>query len=462
MAWALGERNHWPVDALVIAGIVLLNAVLGYLQEKRAANAVAAMANMTRATSSVLRDGRVERIASDDLVPGDILLLAEGDAVGADARLLQAASLQAQEASLTGESEAVRKQAEPVKRDAALGDRNSMVFKGTAIAQRTARALVTATGMHTEVGKIADLLQTAKAQQTPLQKEIARVGRMLGIAVVAIALVVVATVLLLSEIRSASDAVAVLLLGVSLAVAAVPEGLPAVLSLVLALGVQRMAKRNAIVKNLSSVETLGSASVICTDKTGTLTRAQMTIQEVSTASGNAHITGVGYAPSGQVEDTPEQRLSGYLLAEDIVVLSGGSIANNAELQRTAEGDWEIHGDPTEAAFLVAERKLGVDERRRHRFTRVRELPFTSERKRMSTIAIDREHDDLRIVVSKGAPDVLLRHCTHFRKGLQVLPLDEAARAGILRDVQELSDAAMRTLGVAMTKPTRPTNPSNAI
>ena len=300
-AWIVEGRHGWPIDAVVIAAILLLNGVLGFVQEARAENAVAALARMSAVTSAVLRDGREQRIPSAELVRGDVLVLGEGDAVGADARLLRAAALKVQEASLTGESEAVLKDPATLSRAAPLGDRFNMVFKGTAIAQGTGRAVVTATGMATEMGAIAGMLQATAEKPTPLQLEVARIGRMLGIAVVVIAGVVVATVLLLSEIRTLSDVVAVLLLGVSLAVAAVPEGLPAILSVVLAIGVQRMARRNAIVKKLSSVETLGSASVICTDKTGTLTRAEMTIQRVVTASGSSRVTGVGYAPHGRVE-----------------------------------------------------------------------------------------------------------------------------------------------------------------
>ncbi len=233
------------------------------------------------------------------------------------------------------------------------------------------------------------MLDATAEAPTPLQIEVARIGRMLGIAVVAIAIVVVGTILLLSDIRSASDVITVLLLGVSLAVAAVPEGLPAILSVVLALGVQRMAKRNAVVKKLSSVESLGSASVICTDKTGTLTRSEMTIERVLTASGGSHVSGVGYAPQGQVRNEGSELTTGPLHAEQVVVLSGGSLAGNADLRQTDDGAWEIQGDPTEAAFLVAERKLGASERRERRFERVAEIPFSSDRKMMSTI--ERDH-----------------------------------------------------------------------
>jgi magnesium-transporting ATPase (P-type) len=322
-----------------------------------------------------------------------------------------------------------------------------MVFKGTAIAQGTGRALVTRTGMGTEMGAIARMLEATEEEPTPLQLEVSRIGRMLGIAVVLIAVIVIGTVLWISDIRGAGDVITVLLLGVSLAVAAVPEGLPAILSVVLAMGVQRMAKRNAIVKNLSSVETLGSASVICSDKTGTLTRSEMTIERVMTASGHTRLTGVGYAPDGHAEHRGAEP-EGAVLDEDIVVLSGGSLAGNAALQKRVDGSWEIQGDPTEAAFLVAERKLGIAERRTRRFTRVRELPFTSARKMMSTIERDHEHDDAPMLISKGAPDVLLQRCSRVRVGTEVVQLDESWRQRILADVDTLTDAALRTLAVA--------------
>ncbi|MDB5753344.1 MAG: ATPase, type [Ramlibacter sp.] len=447
-AWLVEGRPGWPVDAIVIATVVLLNGALGHFQQARAANAVAALARMTQATSAVVRDGRELRLPSADLVPGDLLVLGEGDAVGADARLLQAMSLRVQEASLTGESQAVLKDAAPLARPAALGDQLGMVFKGTAVVQGAGRAVVTSTGMETQIGLIAHLLEATAEKPTPLQLELAGIGRMLGGAVVVIAVVVVSTILLLSEIRGAADVVAVLLLGVALAVAAVPEGLPAILTLVLAMGVQRMARHSAVVKKLSSVETLGCASVICSDKTGTLTRSEMTIERVVTASGSVRVSGVGYEPVGRFECDGVALQPGPLHSEQIVVLSGGSLASNADLRQAAGGGWEVHGDPTEAAFLVAERKLGATERRQQRFQRIGELPFTSERKMMSTIVVDREHDGQVVVIVKGAPDVLLERCTRVRVGMETVELDATRRAAVLRDVDALSDAALRTLAVA--------------
>jgi len=439
----------WPLDAIVITAVVVLNAVLGLLQEVKAAQAVAALAKMTTATSSVLRDGAVARVPSAELVKGDVLLLAEGDAVGADARLAQAAALKLLEAPLTGESEAVLKDAAPLPEPAALGDRLNMVFKGTAVAQGTGRAVVTATGMQTEMGGIAALLDTTQDAPTPLQVEIAHLGKVLGIAALAVAAVVVATILLISDIDGIADVVTVLLLGVSLAVAAVPEGLPAILSVVLAMGVRRMARHHAIVKKLASVETLGSASIIASDKTGTLTRGEMTVQRVMTASGRIDITGVGYAPEGRAEQGGDDVPAGSLRDELRAVLSGGSLAGNAQLQQDEAGAWVIQGDPTEAAFLVAQRKLGnaVPEKKQ-RFERIGEIPFTSQRKMMSVLVVDHADGDAHVLFTKGAPDVLLAHCTRARRGDAAVALDSALHTQVQADVAAMTDDALRTLAVA--------------
>jgi len=447
-AWAAEGRVGWPMDALVIAAVVLFNAVLGWVQETKAQSAVAALARLTQASASVVRDGQPMRVPSAALVRGDLLVLAEGDAVGADARLCEASALHLLEASLTGESAPVLKDPATLKAPAALGDRLNMVFKGTAVAQGSGRAIVTATGMRTEVGAIATMLDATGDRTTPLQHEVARIGRVLGLAAVAIAVVVVATILIADPVRVPADILRVLLLGVSLAVAAVPEGLPALLSVVLAMGVQRLTRRHAIVKTLASVETLGAASVIATDKTGTLTRAEMTIVRVVTASGATDITGVGYAPAGQVRHAGKPLQPGALRDETLALLGGGSLAGNADLRQTPDGDWTIQGDPTEAAFLVAEHKLGGQERRARRFTRLDQIPFTSDRKRMSTIEADHEHGSAAVVITKGAPGVLLALCDRMRVGTATVELDAAARQRILAEVDNLADAALRTLAVA--------------
>jgi magnesium-transporting ATPase (P-type) len=446
VAWLLEGRVGLPVDVMVIGVVIAFNALLGFAQEARARNAVAALQKMTAVTSTVIRDGVPVRLPSDQLVCGDLLVLGEGDAVGADGVLNYAASLRVEESSLTGESGAVDKWV-ATESGEGLGDRPGLVFKGTAVVQGSGRAVVSATGMNTEMGSIATMLEATEEKRTPLQAEVSRIGRMLGIAVVIIAIVVVTTILIISDIREPSDVVTVLLLGVSLAVAAVPEGLPAILSVVLALGVQRMAVHRAIIKDLSSVETLGSASVIASDKTGTLTKSQMTIQQVVTASGTVTLTGVGYAAVGEVLEEGGPLTSGPLRAEQTILLGGGSLANNSSLRHVGP-DWLVEGDPTEAAFLVAERKLGDEGRRQARFDRLEEIPFTSERKLMSSLEVDHDHRDQRVLLTKGAPDVLLELCDRLQLGHEVVELDTVRKQAVLEGVERLSGLALRTLSVA--------------
>ena len=447
-AWAFEGADGVPYDAVVIAVIVVLNAVLGFVQEVRAEQAVAALQRMAAATGAVVRGGREERIAAVEIVPGDVLLLAAGDAVSADARLVEAASLSVAEAALTGESEPVLKDTVSLLEPAVLADRVNMVFSGTAVTRGRGRAVVTATGMGTEMGNVARLLRRTEKESTPLQKEVSRIGRMLGIAVIAISVVVVATILLTADIETASDLIAVMLVGVSLAVAAVPEGLPAILSVVLALGVQRMARQRAIVKKLSSVETLGSASVVCSDKTGTLTKNEMTIEKVLTASAEVDVSGSGYRPGGELLVDGHQVEDPVELDEVRAVLAAGCLANDAVLRHDND-EWTIQGDPTDAAFLVAEAKVaGLTEAREARFERVAELPFTSERKLMSTLQTDLEREGEIAVVTKGAPDVLLSRCSAERVAGDVRPLTDAHRKEILTAVDRLADLALRPLAVA--------------
>jgi potassium/sodium efflux P-type ATPase len=448
VAWIVEGAHGVPYEAIVILAIVLLNAVLGYVQESRAEQAVATLQKMAAASASVIRDGQEQRIPAATIAPGDLIVLAEGDAVSADARLVHASSLTVAEAPLTGESEAVLKDINPLTEPAGIGDRLNMVFSGTAVTRGRGKAIVTGTGMKTEMGHIARLLETTEVERTPLEREIAGIGKALGIAVIVIAIVVIGAILLTSDIESTSDVVDVLLVGVSLAVAAVPEGLRAVLTVVLALGVQRMAKKNAIVKKLSSVETLGSASVICSDKTGTLTRNEMTIEKVITGSGEASITGTGYRPEGIIVTDGEPVKNQTLLQEVRDVLTGGSLSNGAMLREDI-GEWTIQGDPTDAAFLVAQRKLeGLHQEVTQRFKRVGEVPFTSERKMMSTLQADTRNDGDLAIVTKGAPDVLLARCTEERVAGTHRPLTDERRKAILVDVDRLADDALRTLAVA--------------
>jgi potassium/sodium efflux P-type ATPase len=447
VAWLVDGADGVPYDAVVIALIVLANGALGHVQEARAEQAVAALQRMTAATAGVVRDGQVLRIPTADLVPGDLLVLGEGDAVGADGRLTHVAALTITEAALTGESEPVLKDPATLPSSTSLGDRLDMVFHGSSVSRGRGRAIVTSTGMDTEMGRVAALLEATADESTPLQREVGRIGRFLGLSVIVIAVVVTTAIFLATEIRTATEVVAVLLVGVSLAVAAVPEGLPTILSVVLALGVQRMAAQRAIVKRLSSVETLGSASVVCSDKTGTLTCNEMTVRTVVTPSGRVEVTGSGYRPEGELLHDGRPLDDEQLLREVQLVIGGGSLANDAVLVRAGDG-WTVQGDPTEVAFLVAEAKIGLTEAREERFARVGELPFTSERKLMSAVATDAGLAGRLAVVTKGAPDVLLARCTHEQTSDGVVPLTAVRRAEMLAEVDELADEALRTLGVA--------------
>ncbi len=448
LVWLLEGAHGLPIEAIAILAIVLLNAVLGYVQEARAEQAVAALRAMTELTATVVRGGRSATVPAREVVPGDLMLLEAGDAISADGRLVREISLSTAEGALTGESEPVEKRIEPVERDLAVGDRTDMVFRGTVVTYGRGAAIVTATGMQTELGTIAGLLEMVEEPETPLQVEIARAGRVIGIAVIAVAIVVIASLMAVSDVQGTAGMVDVMLIGVSLAVAAVPEGLATILTVVLALGVQRMARRNAIVRKLSAVETLGSATTICSDKTGTLTRNEMTVREAVTASGTALFGGTGYAPAGDVTDPDGAPLEVSPCVADVRrLLRAAALASNASIEEH-EGVWTVRGDPTEGALLVAAAKLGeAPHEARRRLPRVDEVPFSSERKLMSTIHEDVEAAGALRVFTKGAPDVLLARCSDERCADEVISLTPARRTEILAAVEHLASRAMRTLAV---------------
>ena len=452
-----------PFDAIVIVLILIVNAVLGYIQESKAEEAVEALSQMTAPQTNVLRDGKIARINTVDVVPGDMVVLGEGDSIPADGRLLAAASLRVAEASLTGESVPVGKNVDTLAEAKALGDRANMVFNGTSVTQGTGRAIVTSTGMRTQVGKIADLLQATDDDDSPLQKEMNYVSKILGIAVCIIAAVVLVALALTEGFNDIHDVIDSLLLSVSLAVAAVPEGLAAILTVVLALGVRRMAEHHAIVKKLHSVETLGSASVICSDKTGTLTRNEMTVERVVTPSGEVQLTGTGYAPEGRMIAIPDAGLmptpspaQDAAPLEAVAVLAVGALANDGELRENVDAGeasaasattWEAVGDPTEVSLIVAARKVKAD-RKYANYTRVGEIPFTSDRKRMAVVAQDNADAGRLTVFAKGAPDVLLGYCSRIAVNGAVRPMTQGDRQQILAAVERLSAEAYRTLGQA--------------
>ncbi|MBE7463884.1 MAG: cation-translocating P-type ATPase [Planctomycetes bacterium] len=459
LAGVLGE---WA-DTLAILAIVLLNGILGYLQEAKAERALAALRNMSAPQARALRDGRVQALPASELVPGDLIELEAGDHVPADARLIESFGLRVQEAMLTGESEAAEKQAGPaLDGETPLGDRCNTIYMGTLAAAGRARALVTATGMRTELGRIARLLEQGDTEPTPLQRRIAELGRMLAV----LCLAIVAVIFVLQLLRGGS-LIEVFLLAVSLAVAAVPEGLPAVVTVALALGLQRMAKRHALIRKLPSVETLGAVTVICSDKTGTLTRNEMTVKLLLTAERGYHVTGSGYGPKGRIFLNDEtlleagaapplwetQELEAHPACRSVTaeedaelarLLSIGARCNAAQVLPDAAGQtWKVLGDPTEGALIVAARKAGVEA---GPGKTVDERPFDSERKLMSVV-FETEAGAL-MLYAKGAPEMLLARCTHEWRGGNLQPLDEARRAHWMRLNEALAERALRVLAFA--------------
>ena len=454
--WLYERPTALPYEAIAILAIVLLNAVMGYIQQARAEEAVLALRQMSAAQANVIRGGEQQTIPAAELVPGDIVLVEGGDTVPADARLLQSIALQTAEAALTGESMPVSKDIAPIADTVVLGDRKNMIFSGTAASYGRGKAVVVSTGMQTEMGRIAGMLKEAPHETTPLQHKLDRVGKLLGVIVIVIAVIMIATIILVEHVTAFSAIFDALILGVALAVAAVPEGLPAVVTAVLALGVQRMAKRNAIVRHLAAVETLGSATVIASDKTGTLTKNEMTVRVVTTASGRVRFGGSGYAPEGElhqdlngaVAEEKQKIIRGAMRIELERALAVGDRANNAVLLKR-DGRWIVQGDPTEGALLVAARKAGLEQDALDtRFERVGEVPFSSERKLMTTIHTDAQMQDRLLVFTKGAADVLLARCSRELVGEDSRDLTAQRRGEILQYNDEMAGEALRTLGVA--------------
>lgn len=439
--WYFERDSSLPFEAMAIFAIVLLNAILGYVQQARAEEAVNALRKMSAANASVIRDGVRSEVPSVEMVPGDIILIEEGDTVPADARLIESTALQMAESPLTGESLPVTKEIDPIDSDVGLGDQNNMLFSGTAAVYGRGKAVVTSIGMQTEMGQIAGMLQGEPQDSTPLQKELDKVGKLLGIIVVVIAAVMIATIIIFEDVTGASAIFKVLLLGVALAVAAVPEGLPAIVTAVLSMGVQRMARRKSIIRHLSAVETLGSANIIASDKTGTLTRNEMTVREVVLAEDNIEFGGTGYEPVGGV-------ISGELSENVRKALIIAESVNNAEL-RQIDGKWTVLGDPTEGALVVAARKAGIEDGvSSSKFERVDEIPFSSDRKLMTTVHRDVDDGNKLVAFTKGAPDVLLSRCSHELVGDDIREIDDDRRAQILESNNILAGKALRTLGIA--------------
>ena len=446
--WVYEREAALPYEAIAILAVVLLNATMGYVQESRAEAAVAALRAMSAADAIVVRDGERRSIHATEVVPGDVILIEEGNTIPADARLIESAALQTAEAALTGESLPVTKSTDPIAEEVPLGDRDNMIFSGTAATYGHGKAIVTATGMQTEMGRIAGLLEQTPDEATPLQRELDRTGKVLGLVVITIAIVMSVTIIVVEDVHGTAALFDVLIFAVALAVAAVPEGLPAIVTAVLSIGVQRMARRNAIVRHLAAVETLGSATVIASDKTGTLTKNEMTVRVVATASGRVTFEGSGYAPDGTVHTESGGPIEGPLRTEIERALAVADRANNAAVQ-LHDGRWTVQGDPTEGALLVAARKCGLSaDALDERLPRVGEVPFSSERKLMSTIHRDTRQEHAGIVFTKGAPDVLLGRCAFEVIGDGRRPLTAERREEILRTNETLAGEALRTLGVA--------------
>ena len=426
-------------DPIVIGVVVIINALLGFVQEQRADQAMEALSGMLTTQAKVRRDGAVEEIASADVVPGDLVLLKSGDRIPADGRFVKANSLSVDESTLTGESEPVDKDEPSLpagEGEVALADRSNIGHMNTTVVRGTAELLITETGMSTELGRLAGMISADEPGLTPLQEELERLGKRLAV----IAGVAVALVIAVGMLRGDTFAAAILG-GVALAVAAIPEGLPAVVTVTLALGVRRMAEHNAIVKRLASVETLGSTTVICSDKTGTLTLHQMTAPQAWCGGRTHEIDGLGYGPDGTI-DPP---------ATDAVrrMVTAAALASDAVLRAGADGTHELVGDPTEGALIVLAGKAGVTaESVRADLPRLAVLPFDSTRKLMATVTEDPFGGSGRLLAVKGGSDVVFGRCTAMLVADGIADLDEARRAGATEVMRSLGADGLRVLAIA--------------
>jgi len=435
VSFALGEL----LDGYAILVIILLNAIVGFVQEYKAEKTVEALKQLTNPQATVLRDNKIQIIKAKNLVPGDIILLEEGEKIPADARLIEVAELQVAEASLTGESHPVIKHIKDIKELCGVGDRLNMIYMGTIITKGHAKAIVTRTGMQTEFGRIAHMVQNEKAGLTPLQKQLNKLSKYLaGITLFIISL------LMISSLLSGKDLLEMFFLSISLAVSVIPEGLPAIITLTLAISVQKMAKKKAIIRKLAAAETLGSVSVICTDKTGTLTKNQMTVERVFVGLEEFSVSGVGYNPKGEF-----QKLGQKILAKNepdlLSLLESSALCNNSELIKEKK-NWVIFGDPTEASLLTLASKGGLNHASLAKSKkRLQELIFDSDRKLMSTLNQDSKSQTLH---TKGAPDELIKACTYIQINGQTKKLTAKLKASILAKNEEYAKQAYRVLGIA--------------
>lgn len=452
------HKGIFPKDAIAIFAVVILNGILGYLQESRAEKALAALKRLSAPRVRVVRGGQIREVAGKELVPGDMMLLEAGVQISADGRLLEAPNLQIREAALTGEAEAVIKQPyAQLSADAPLGDQLNMVFKGTQVVHGRAKVLVTNTGMQTELGRIATMIQSVETEPTPLQKRMTQLGNALVSGSLAlVALVVVGGILRTGDLQYFDQ---LLETSLSMAVAVVPESLPAVVTVTLAIGTQRMVRRHALIRKLPAVETLGSVTTICSDKTGTLTQNKMVVQAVYTGDHTFKVTGSGYAPEGQFQlvNSNEEHLNQSLESEainpenypELKSLLVACVRCNDALLQQEQSEWMILGDPTEGALLALAGKanlfrmpVGAD------LPRVAEFAFCSERKRMSVICQQSESPDSYIMFTKGSPEVILEHCTQIQVGEQILSLTTEQKTQILLQNNQMATKGLRVLGFA--------------
>jgi P-type Ca2+ transporter type 2C len=435
------------LDAALILVIVLFCAILGFIQEYRAEQALEALKKMLSPTITAMREGKEEEVSTKDLVPGDILLLEAGDKIPADARIVESYSLKCDEAPLTGESVPVGKNAKAMPPEVRVSDRKNVVFTGTTVTYGRSKAVVTSTGMETEFGKIAREVTSVKEEQTPLEKRTQEIGKWLGIISLGICFLVAGISVIREGISGKIDfpfIVTMVMFAVSLAVAAVPEALAAIVTGALAIGMHQMAKRNALIRRMPAVETLGCTTVICSDKTGTLTKGEMTVRKVFAGGRTIEVTGAGYEPVGEFRGSG--RIDPSASASLRTLLLGGLLCNDSVLGRV-ESKWAVKGDPTEGALVVAAVKGGFHETEaRLENARIEELPFSSERKRMTTV--HQMTDGKRTAFMKGAPEVVLHRCTHVLEDGGIRGLKEAEREKILKANEEMADAALRVLAIA--------------
>jgi Ca2+-transporting ATPase len=436
-------------DTFVILIIVVINAILGFIQEYRAERAVEALKKMVSPHVLVLRDGYEQSIESKSLVPGDIMLLEAGSRIAADSRLIEAAQLEVDEAALTGESQPVEKKISVIHAETELGDRTNTIYMGTYVTAGRGVAVVTETGMSTEFGKIAGMVQLIEVTEPPLKKKIEKMGRQLG----ALSIVLTIAVFFIGIFLHMTDLELMFMTAISMAVSAIPEGLPAVLTITLALGTARMARQKAIVRKLASVETLGSTTVICSDKTGTLTKNEMTVSRIYSGNQSLHVSGAGYIPKGEfvLEGKPFDIKSDEdfeLLLRISVLCNDAHIEparNNA--QQSSDG-WSVFGDPTELALVVAAAKADIwQEELKKDYLRVNEFPFDSNRKMMSTIHKTPEERNL-VAYLKGAPETILDRSVNIIENGVVRPISQEDRQQILSETFSMADDALRVLAIA--------------